>query len=179
MQSCMEGITVSCPMRRATSWSSDVPTYRSAPMVCLGCDCVRNTALERKWSPPISGALNGSAMRTSVLLTMVRYFRHGASDGSAPSGISSKFRPTPAGAQRFFDAPQVFEPAAPCTDSMQTSRVLSAAAAPAPSLPRARSDGCMASRYGSATVAPRLWRNVRRGRGVRVWMCMCAAPGML
>ncbi len=43
----------------------------SEPCVCFGCDWVRNTALERKWSPPISGAVKASAMRTSVLLTIV------------------------------------------------------------------------------------------------------------
>ncbi len=44
---------------------------------------------------------------------------------SAPSGISSKSLPVPAGAQRFLVAPQVLLPAAPCTDSMATNRVLS------------------------------------------------------
>ena len=65
-------------------------------------------------------------MRTSVLLTIVRYLRHGSSGESAPSGLSSKSladcRPAPRGS---CDAPQVFEPAAPCTDSMATNRVLS------------------------------------------------------
>ena len=47
-------------------------------------------------------------MRTSVLLTMVRYLRHGSSGESAPSGLSVKSRPMPAGAQRCFDgAPRV------------------------------------------------------------------------
>jgi hypothetical protein len=32
---------------------------------------VRNTALERKWSPPISGSANASALRASVLLMIV------------------------------------------------------------------------------------------------------------
>ena len=102
---------------------------------------MRNTALDRKWSPPISGASNASAMRTSVLLTMVRYFRHGSSEGSAPSAMSSNSRPTSAGAHRFLVAPHALEPAAPCTDSMQTSRVLFVAAAAAPAFPNALNAG--------------------------------------
>ena len=72
MQNCIDGIGVACPKRCAYIWSNDVPAQMSEPCVCLGCDWVRNTALERKWSPPISGAVNASAIRTSVLLTMVR-----------------------------------------------------------------------------------------------------------
>ena len=72
MHSCIEGIGVSWPIFWATIWSIEVPAWMSEPWVCLGCDWVRNTAAERKWSPPISGAVNASALLTSVLLTMVR-----------------------------------------------------------------------------------------------------------
>ena len=72
MHSCIDGIGVSWPIFCATIWSIDVPACRSEPCVCFGCDCVRNTAAERKWSPPISGGMNASALATSVLLTMVR-----------------------------------------------------------------------------------------------------------
>ena len=89
-----------------------------------------NTALERKWSPPISGASNASAMRTSVLLTIVRFSRHPSSGISAPSGLSENCRPTPSGAHRCFDAPHVLLPAAPCTDSIQTRRLWPATASP-------------------------------------------------
>ncbi len=71
MQNCIDGIGVDCPYFFAYIWSSDVPAQMSAPCVCFGCDCVRNTALERKWSPPISGAAKASAIRTSVLLIIV------------------------------------------------------------------------------------------------------------
>src|SRR5258705_12829654 len=115
-------------------------------------------------------------MRTSVLLTIVRYFRQGSSDTSAPSGSSSKFRPTDAGAQRFFVAPHALEPAAPCTDSMATKRVLSAVA-DAPDARRDANAGTIASRYGSATVAPRPRRKLRRGIGLRVRMFIgCVSP---
>ena len=40
-------------------------------VACFGWHCVRKTELARKWSPPISGVVNASALRTSVLLTMV------------------------------------------------------------------------------------------------------------
>ena len=57
---------------------------------------MRNTALDRKWSPPISGAEKGSAFRTSVLLTIVRYLRHPSSGESreipeAPIGVPDSF----------------------------------------------------------------------------------------
>jgi hypothetical protein len=35
MQSCIDGIGVSCPKRCAYSWSSDVPTRTSDPSVCV------------------------------------------------------------------------------------------------------------------------------------------------
>ncbi len=72
MHSCIDGIGVSCPYFCAYIWSSEVATCTSDPCVCFGCAWVRNTALERKWSPPISGGVNASALRTSVLLMIVR-----------------------------------------------------------------------------------------------------------
>ncbi len=48
MHNCIEGMGVSDPNFCATSWSSDVPAFRSDPCVCRGCDWVRNTAAERK-----------------------------------------------------------------------------------------------------------------------------------
>src|SRR5688572_27448689 len=110
-------------------------------------------------------------MRTSVLLTIVMYLRHGSIAESALSGMSSNSRPTAAGAHRCLVAPQLFDPAAPCTDSMQTSRVLLEAAAPA-APPRVAVNGIIASRYGSATVAPSPRRKVRRGIGPFVRMFM-------
>jgi hypothetical protein len=71
MQNCIDGSGVDCPNFFAYCWSSEVPAQMSAPCVCFGCDWVRNTALERKRSPPISGAENASAIRTSVLLIIV------------------------------------------------------------------------------------------------------------
>ena len=62
---------MSCPKRRAWSWSSEVPRKMSEPWVCFGWACVRKTAVERSWSPPISSAVNASAERQSVLLTIV------------------------------------------------------------------------------------------------------------
>jgi hypothetical protein len=146
MHSCIDGIAVSSAILRATIWSNDVPTNTSDPCVCFGCDCVRNTALDLKWSPPISGASNASAMRTSVLLTIVRYSRQGSSGASAPSGLSWKLRPISAGAHRCFDAPQVFDPAHPCTSSMHTSRVFSVAADAPPNFRSERTAGSIASR---------------------------------
>lgn len=70
----------------------------SEPCVCFGCDWVKNTALERKWSPPISGAVNASAMRTSVFETIVRCWRYGSSDDKALSGTMVKSLPTCSGA---------------------------------------------------------------------------------
>ena len=61
MQNCMDGRGVSWPKRCAYIWSSEVPTQMSEPWVCFGWACVRKTALERKWSPPISGVVKASA----------------------------------------------------------------------------------------------------------------------
>ena len=98
MQNCMDGSGVSWPKRCAYIWSSDVPTQMSEPWVCLGCACVRKTALERKWSPPISGVVKASAWRQSVLLTMVSRSWKGRSELSALSGRISKSLPVVAGA---------------------------------------------------------------------------------
>ena len=111
-------------------------------------------------------------MRTSVLLTMVRYSRHGSSGASAPSGFSWKLRPISAGAHRRFDAPHVLEPAHPCTSSMHTSRVLSAAAEVPPIDRRERMAGSIASRYGSAIAAPIPRRNVRRSIAFPIRICI-------
>lgn len=127
--------------------------------VWVGCACVRYTALDRKWSPPISSGLYASAIRTSVLLTIVRYFRHGSS-GRRADGVRSNALPVAAGDQKFCVAPKGLQPAAPCTASMQIRRVGSAAADSRES-PRA---GRMASSIGRATVAPSPCRKVRRGR---------------
>ena len=72
MQSCIDGIGVSCPNLLANIWSSDVPTKMSEPSVWRGWDWVRKVALERKWSPPISLGFFASAGSTSVSLTIVR-----------------------------------------------------------------------------------------------------------
>src|SRR5690606_41621808 len=65
-----------------------------------------------------------------------------------------------AGFQRFCVAPHSFEPADPCTISMATKRVRSDSAMPSfHALPA----GAIASRNGSATVAPIPLRKVRRG----------------
>src|SRR5687767_15215860 len=117
----MDGIGVSWPYFCANNWSSEVPALRSEPCVCFGCDWVRNTAAERKWSPPISGGENASAIRTSVLLTMVMYSRHG-SRGARALGLRSNADPAVAGAHRLLVAPKAVLPAEPCTISMATRR---------------------------------------------------------
>jgi hypothetical protein len=65
---------------------------------------VRNTALARKWSPPISGVVNASAIRRSVLLTMVMCCRTDSS-GCSALGVRSKFFPVAAGDHRFAFSP--------------------------------------------------------------------------
>src|SRR5262249_39123980 len=77
-------------------------------------------------------------------------------------GDNSYADPTAAGDQRFRFAPKFVLPAAPCTISMATSRMRFAAdAAPwASALPA----GTIASRKGSAIVAPIPFRTVRLGR---------------
>jgi hypothetical protein len=61
------------------------------------------------------------------------------------------------GANRNLLAPQLLQPARPCTSSMHTSRTGSGAAA------RRRPAGTIASSNGKAIVAPTPRRNVRRG----------------
>jgi hypothetical protein len=171
MQSCIDGIGVSWPNRWAYIWSSEVPTFTSEPSVCFGCDWVRNTALDRKWSPPISIGVTGSACLTSVLLTIVRCLRYGSSDLSAV-GVRSNCRPAAAGDHMFMFAPSSLHPAAPWTISIATRRVRSVTAR----LPN-RPMGTMASSSGSAKVAPRLCTKVRRGRGFPLRKCIgCGAP---
>src|SRR5688572_403894 len=104
-------------------------------------------------------------MRTSVLLTMVRYFRYGSSALSAV-GARSNCRPVAAGDHMFIVAPSSLHPAAPCTISIATSRVRSGARR------LARPTGTIASRNGNANVAPRLCTNARRGSGFPVRKCM-------
>ena len=160
MQSCIDGSGVSCPNRCAWSWSREVPARTSEPWVCFGCDWVRKTELVRKWSPPISGGENASAIPTSVSLMMVRCSRYGSRELRAPL-LRSKWRPDSAGAHRCCVPPQALEPAAPCTISMQTRRVGSSAARVAADT---RPAGCIASRKGRASeAAPTSRRNVRRG----------------
>ena len=169
MQSCSEGSTVSWPKRWACSWSSEVPQKRSDPCVCLGWDWVRKTALDRKWSPPTSCASKASAIRTSVLETIVMWSRQGSSDFRTFASRNSKSRPVAAGAKRCCSAPHSLQPGTPCTSSMHTSRVGCAA----PVAPRKRPAGNMASRRGSATVAPAPRRKVRRGTVLPVRKCIC------
>jgi hypothetical protein len=81
-------------------------------------------------------------MRTSVLLTMVRYLRQGSS-GESEVAPRSKALPVVGGAHRCSVRPKGEQPAAPCTISRQRRRAGSAAAATRP--PTLRS-GAMASR---------------------------------
>ena len=147
----------------AAARRSDRATCRRArrsPASASGAICVRNTALERKWSPPISGVVNASALRTSVLLTMVMWSRNGSS-GAQALGRRSKSRPTAAGAHRFFLMPSAVLPAEPCTISIATKRIFRPPLARR--CERARA-GTIASRNGSASVTPMPLRTVRRER---------------
>src|SRR6266508_3318760 len=89
---------------------------------------------------------------------MVMYSRNGSSELRLVE-LRSKPAPTPAGAQRFFLMPMAALPADPCTISMHTRRIFLFAAAARRTL-RA---GTIASRNGSARVAPMPFRTVRRG----------------
>jgi len=140
----------------------------SDPWVCFGWAWVRNTAVVRSWSPPISSARNASADRQSVLLTIVMYSRNDSSGLSWLSATSSKLRPAAAGANRWRPSPQSLEPATPMDSSMATSRVNSAAFLGAAHSPA----GVIASSSGSATLAPAPRRKVRRGRCFRVMKFM-------
>ena len=117
----------------------------SDPSVCVGCDCVRNTALERKWSPPISSGLYASAMRTSVLLMIVRYLRHDSS-GESDVLLRSKLLPVVGGAHRCSVSPNGAQPAAPCTISSASSRVGFAARSAEACAERESAAGVIASR---------------------------------
>ena len=70
----------------------------SEPSVCRGCDWVRNVALDRKWSPPISFGIVASADATSVSLMIVSRSRNGSREASAPV-LRSKSRPVSSGDQ--------------------------------------------------------------------------------
>src|SRR5215211_6829234 len=71
--------------------------------------------------------------------------------------------------------PSSFEPAAPCTISIATSRVGATPAFRPPMMPT----GTIASRYGSANDAPRPRTKVRRGRGLPVRKCMFEGSWLL
>ena len=103
--------------------------------------------------------MKASAIFTSVLLTMVRYLRHG-SRLRREVGDRSKSRPIVEGLQKFCFAPHVVQPAAPCDISIAIRRVASSArTASAPPKPA----GIMESSSGRATVAPMPFRKMRRG----------------
>ena len=131
----------------------------SDPSVCFGCSCVRKVALERKWSPPVSGAVNASALRTSVLLMIVRCSRSGSS-GRMLVGLRSNSLPGAAGDQRFLVIPTFVAPADPCTISMAVRRVGLEADVCAHNVWA----GTMASSSGSVREAPMPRRTVRRER---------------
>ena len=105
-------------------------------------------------------------MRTSVLLTIVRYLRHDSS-GDNDVALRSKARPAVGGAQRCSVRPNGLQPAAPCTISRQSRRAGLTGALDAKAVV-----GIIASRYGSATMVPSPLRNVRRGSGWRLMNAM-------
>src|SRR5689334_11956448 len=101
--------------------------------------------------------MNASALRTSVLLTIVRYLRYGSSE-TRLVGDRSNADPTSAGAHRFRFAPKFVLPAAPCTISIATNRTRFA---PDASRAHAVPAGIIASRKGSATAEPSPLRTAR------------------
>src|SRR5262249_57746104 len=109
---------------------------------------------------------NAAAVGVWVLLTMASQSRIGSSERRRPA-LRSNLRPTAAGLQKCCAMPYSLQPAAPCTCSMQTSRTLPALR-PAAVLAKTRPDGTIASRNGSATVAPRPRRAWRRDMGFPV-----------
>jgi hypothetical protein len=117
---------------------------------------VRNTALDRKWSAPSSAVECAVAGLRSVSLTMVMYSRHGSSGFKL--SLNSKSRPVCAGDQKCWFEPSTVLPAAPCTISMQVSRVLGAAAV----FCRGVCAGIIESSSGKATATPAPRSNVRR-----------------
>ena len=161
MQSCIDGSGVSWPKRLAYIWSSDSPTKTSEPWVCFGWHWVRNTALERKWSPPISGVVKASAMRTSVLLMMVTWSRNGSS-GLRLLGLRSNAVP------RLRRRPQVLldaerGAARGAVDHLDGHQAHLPRAGPR-ACPAAMAAGAIASSNGKANDTPRPFSIVRRGR---------------
>ena len=130
MQSCIDGIGVSWPMRRATIWSSDVPTYRSEPCVCFGMRLREEhgaraevIAADLRRFERFGHAHVGVAHDRQILAPRLER-RERAVLAEARSCGQCPPAPTDA-----CDAPQALLPAAPCTASMATRRVLSVAAA--------------------------------------------------
>ena len=102
---------------------------------------------------------------------MVRWSRNGSS-GCKLLGERSKSRPSISGAQRYWEAPHLFQPAAPCTCSMHTNRVRFAA--PAADVPaHNRPAGNIASKRGTPNVTPMPCRTVRRERCFFVMYIAC------
>ena len=137
-----------------------MPAQRSEPCVCFGCDWVRNTALERKWSPPISGSSErfglphvGVADDGQVVAVgferaqrVVRHEREVAAGRLGREQVLGRAPVVAAGeAVHLLDADQ--------PRAIQRGGV-GAACRPA---------GTIASRNGNATVAPTPRRKVRRG----------------
>ncbi len=140
-----------------------MPARTSELSVCFGCAWVRNTALERKWSPPISGwrdrfgaAHVGVADDGQVLAERLERAERARREverraRSRPATRGAGFAPhslLPGRAVHHLDAdqPRAIE---------RRGR--------APSSTRAPRAGTIASRNGSATVAPRPRSMVRRG----------------
>jgi len=73
MQSCIDGIGVSCPYCFATTWSNEVPASTSEPCVCFGFACVRNTAADRKWQSRTPPQPKAAGKRGLVLYEAKRY----------------------------------------------------------------------------------------------------------
>ena len=91
---------------------------------------------------------------------IVRYLRYGSS-GFIDERERSKFFPSSLGDQSPSDAPRSLQPAAPCTFSIATRRVLSADR-PASVALSGRDAGTMASRSGRPIEAPMPLSIVRR-----------------
>ena len=102
---------------------------------------------------------------------MVRYLRNGSS-GLRLLVERSKSLPVSAGDQRFCEAPQSLQPAAPCTCSMHTTLVLSAAL-PASVAAQSRPAGTMASSRGRPIAAPAPLSIARRERCLPLRYCIC------
>ena len=85
-------------------------------------------------------------------------------------GARSNALPVPAGDHMFIFAPSSLQPAAPWTISIATIRFASAPAAADPPLRANAVTGIIASRNGSAMVAPMPRTKVRRGSALSVKM---------